>query len=184
MAAEAGRAALAALADNASPLGGGLAGDVDDEAAASAHEDAQSAYGDAAEEAEGDGLLPPIAAAGGASPRPAGPPPAAYRSSFGVSAELAAIAQEADPVLGPRIVRALAESRRVPSMQRAYVRHLEVATIGQTLEALGPALNDPDRTRFRELAGCSSRSWRWSMGRSTRRLDSMTCRAWWQLCES
>ena len=153
MAAEAGRAALASLADNASPLGGGLAGDDDDEVAASAHEDAQSAYGDAAEEAEGDDTVPPLAAAGGASPRPVGPPPVAQRLSFGVSAELAAIAQDADPVLGPRIVRALAESRRVPSMQRAYVRHLEVATTGQTIEALGPALNDPDRTRFRELAG-------------------------------
>ena len=153
MAADAGRAALRALAGGAAPLGVGLLG-ADDDVAAIAPAGAESA--DEYEDAEGN--QSPVPSAVGSrrpSPLPAGRSPVNQQPVYGVSAELAAIAHDADPVLGPRIVRALAVSRQVPAMQRAYMRHLEVPTVGPppTLEALGPALTDPDRSRFRQLAG-------------------------------
>ena len=151
MAADAGRAALQALAGGAAPLGAGLLG-ADDDVAANAPAGAESAdeYGDA----EGNqSPVPSAVGSRGPSPLPAGPPPVNQQPVYGVSAELAAIAHDADPVLGPRIVRALAVPRQRQAMQRAYVRHLEVPTAGSTLEALGPARTDPDRSRFRQLAG-------------------------------
>ena len=152
MAAAAGAAALQALAEGANPLGDGFAG-ADDGAVAPAREGANSPDGSEDDEDE-QGSMHSARGSGGASPPPAGRPPVpAGHPAYGVSAELAAIAQDADPVLGPKIVRALAVSRQLPAMQRAYVRHLEVPTVGSTLEALGPALADPDRTRFRQLAG-------------------------------
>ena len=151
MAADAGRAALQALAGGAAPLGVGLIG-ADDDVAAIAPAGADSA--DEYDDAEGNqSPVPAAVGSRGPSPLPAGPPPVNQQPVYGVSAELAAIAHDADPVLGPRIVRALAVSRQLPAMQRAYVRHLEVPTVGSTLEALGPALADPDRSRFRQLAG-------------------------------
>ena len=154
MAAAAGASALQALADGADPLGAGLLG-ADDGFAAPAREGAGSP--DEFEDAEdGQGSVHAARGSGEASPLPARRPPVpAGHPAYGVSAELAAIAQDADPVLGPRIVRALAVSRQLPAMQRAYMRHLEVPTVGPppTLEALGPALTDPDRSRFRQLAG-------------------------------
>ena len=87
------------------------------------------------------------AAAGGAAA-------AAAKPAYGVSAELAAIAKDADPNLGPPIVRALAISRRQLSMPRAYVKNLEAADIATgKLEAIWPTLGDHDRADFRRLAG-------------------------------
>jgi hypothetical protein len=72
---------------------------------------------------------------------------------YGVSAELAVIAAEADPTLGPLIVQALATSRRQLSMSRAFMKNVEAEDDAtKTMEAIWPSLGDYDRTTFRRLA--------------------------------
>jgi len=81
-------------------------------------------------------------------------PAAARTPVYGASAELAAIATEADPTLGPLIVQALATSRRQPSMSRAFMKNVEAEDVAtKTMEAIGPSLGEHDRARFRWLAG-------------------------------
>jgi hypothetical protein len=81
-------------------------------------------------------------------------PAAARTPVYGASAELAAIATEADPTLGPLIVQALATSRRQPSMSRAFMKNVEAEDVAtKTMEAIGPSLGEHDRAKFRWLAG-------------------------------
>ena len=66
-----------------------------------------------------------------------------------VSDELAAIAAAAHPVLGPKIVNALAESRGV-RLERATVKFLEVHDAdgtGPAFKQLRPTMCDPEAFR-------------------------------------
>jgi hypothetical protein len=151
----AGAAALQGLADDAVAAGAGLDGsDGDDDellSAASGPEAPEGAAGGAnalASPAAAPAAKPAVAAAAGKAAVAAGQP------AYGVSAELAAIAKDADPNLGLPIVQALAISRKQPSMPRTYVKNLEAAdTVTGRLEAIWPTLSNPDRADFRRLAG-------------------------------
>ena len=75
-----------------------------------------------------------------------------------VSEELAAIGVAANPVLGPRILQALAQARHQCPLQRSYVKNLEVQDIaaGADVYARIRAVmgeGQADRAEFRRLAG-------------------------------
>ena len=143
-----GAAALQGLAASAVAAGGGLSG---------SHSDDEEAEGDAALTPAAKVLqaafTPATAAAAAATTAAAGAaaaaPAAARKPVYGVSAELAAIALEADPTLGPLIVQALATSRKQPSMTRAFMKNVEAEDdAAKTMEAIWPTLGDHDRTKF------------------------------------
>lgn len=76
----------------------------------------------------------------------------------GVSEELAAIGVAANPVLGPRILQALAQARHQCPLQRSYVKNLEVQDIAagagvytRIRAVMGEG--QADRAEFRRLAG-------------------------------
>jgi len=144
-----GEAALAALAAGAPALGAGLGGtsplvESEEEEAVEPTTPAQTT-----------GVAGPQVTPATTAPtsKPPAPIPAA-KPAYGVSAELAAIATEADPNLGLPIVQALAISRKQRSLARAYVKILEAPDVANgAWEAIGPALSNPDPTEFRRLAG-------------------------------
>eukprot|EP00900_Chrysochromulina_parva_P012120 jgi/Chrpa1/20909/Chrysochromulina_OHIO_Genome00025494-RA len=144
-----GEAALAALAAGASAVGAGLGGtsplvESEEEEAVEPTTPAQTT-----------GVAGPQVTPATTAPtsKPPAPIPAA-KPAYGVSAELAAIATEADPNLGLPIVQALAISRKQRSLARAYVKILEAPDVANgAWEAIGPALSNPDPIEFRRLAG-------------------------------
>ena len=151
----AGAEALLGLAGAAAPAGTGLEGSDGEE------DEHMSAVSEPAATATVAGVANAQAATGAATAATAavaaaagGAAAAARRSAYGVSAELAAIAKDADPNLGQPIVQALAIARRQPSMPRTFVKNLEAADpVSGRLEAIWPTLGNPDRTEFRRLAG-------------------------------
>jgi len=72
-----------------------------------------------------------------------------------VAEDLAAIAEGADGVLGPRLVNAISIARNLRPLQRSVVKNLEVETSPGTFEPLRPALGDSagQLAEFRRLAG-------------------------------
>ena len=141
----AGADALQNLAAGAAAAGTGLDGSDGDD------DEVRSAVSDPAAPGRARGRANAQAASTAAT---AAASAAAAKPAYGVSAELAAIAKDADPNLGPLIVRALAISRKQASMPRAYVKNLEAAddALG-TMEAIWPTLGDHDRADFRRLSG-------------------------------
>jgi len=146
-----GAAALLGLAASAVAAGGGLdVADDEEEGEETAQTPAPKVWQPASTPATAAAAAATTAAAGAAAATPA----AAPKPVYGVSAELAAIALEADPTLGPLIVQALATSRRQPSMSRAFMKNVEAEDdAAKTMEAIWPTLGDYDRTHFRRLAG-------------------------------
>ena len=148
-----GAAALQNLANVAAPAGGGLGGSLSDdeeEEADTAQTPAPRVWQPAFTPATAAAAAPAAVAAAAAGATPAAAPQPVY----GVSAELAAIAAEADPTLGPLIVQALATSRKQPSMSRAFMKNVEAEDdAAKTMEAIWPTLGVHDRTEFRRLAG-------------------------------
>ena len=145
-----GLAALQGLGAAAAAVGAGLDGPhSDDEEVQSAASEALDASGNTMPPAPGLAAAAAAAAAFAAAAAPA----AATKPTYGVSAELAAIAAAADPIIGPVIVQALAVSRQQRAMSRSYVKHLEAPDVAaKTMEAIGPTLGNADRTEFRRLA--------------------------------
>lgn len=151
---ERGASALAALAASAAGQGGGLAGaeplasePLTDEQATADPRVNEPAIDDEESGEEGDRRSEPDAA-DEAPQRATGPAPR-------VSEDLAAIALEADGLLGPLLVNAISIARGKRPLQRAYVKNLEVETGPDTFEPLRSALGEShgQLSDFRRLAG-------------------------------